>query len=118
MSGEPYAICQVAPKLAKLLPVLASDKDGEVIATARAIGRTLSAAGADWHDLAAVLTEPPPAPEPEFKLPFIIRCLHGHPALTDWESRFIASIAAQQARGRTLSEKQRAAILKTWGRLQ
>ena len=39
-------------RLAKLLPLLASDKGGEVIATAAAVGRTLAAAGADWHDLA------------------------------------------------------------------
>jgi hypothetical protein len=36
-------------RLAKLLPRLASEHDGEVVATARAIGRTLAAVGlASW----------------------------------------------------------------------
>jgi hypothetical protein len=112
------AIVAVAPKLAKLLPMLASDKDGEVVATARAIGRTLSAAKADWHDLVRALTERQPEPDSIDDLPFILRCLHDHPSLTEWESKFIASIAAQQARGRGMSDKQRAVVLRTWERLQ
>ena len=40
-------------QVSKLIPRLASDHDGEVVATARAIDRTLKAAGADWHDVAA-----------------------------------------------------------------
>lgn len=46
----------IAPKLAKLLPLLGSDNDGEVISTVRAIRRTLSAAGLDLHDLAQAVT--------------------------------------------------------------
>lgn len=42
----------VLSKLTKLLPLLGSDQDNEVIATARAIGRTLAAAELDWHALA------------------------------------------------------------------
>lgn len=45
-----------ADRLVKLLPRLASEHDGEVVATARAIGRTLAAAGMDWHALAAAVT--------------------------------------------------------------
>ena len=40
-------------KLEKLLKLLTSDKDGEVIAAARAIKRTLDGAGTDIHELAA-----------------------------------------------------------------
>jgi hypothetical protein len=41
-------------KIEKLLRVaLSSDKDGEVLAAARAITRTLSGAGSDIHELAA-----------------------------------------------------------------
>ena len=40
-------------RLQKLLPRLASDSDGEVIATVRAIQGTLRAEGNDLHDLAA-----------------------------------------------------------------
>jgi hypothetical protein len=45
-------------KLAKLIPLLSSDKDGEVIATVQAIRRTLAGAGNDLHDLAAFLEQP------------------------------------------------------------
>jgi hypothetical protein len=43
----------VEERLGKLVKLLASDKDGEVIAAARAIARTLNNAGADFHELAA-----------------------------------------------------------------
>ncbi|MCO5132450.1 MAG: hypothetical protein M9932_18165 [Xanthobacteraceae bacterium] len=49
------ALAPVAPKLAKLIPRLASDHDGEVVATVRAIRRTLESAGLDLHALAAGL---------------------------------------------------------------
>lgn len=50
------ALAPIGDKLAILIPLLASDKDGEVVATARAIGRQLQKTGSDWHDLAARLT--------------------------------------------------------------
>ena len=55
------ALTTIAPKLGKLIPLLASDKPGEVVATAAAITRTLKQAGADWHDLVKALgrAEPP-----------------------------------------------------------
>ena len=52
------ALAPVCDKLAALIPRLASDKPGEVAATAAAITRQLSKAGADWHDLADKLTAP------------------------------------------------------------
>lgn len=45
-----------APMLTKLIPLLGSNHDGEVVATVRAIERTLSGIGNDFHDLAAALT--------------------------------------------------------------
>lgn len=45
----------LAQRVAKLVPLLASDKDGEVVAAARAIARTLGTAGTDLHDLADTL---------------------------------------------------------------
>ena len=39
-------------KLEKLVRLLSSDKDHEVLAAARAITRTLSGAGSDTHELA------------------------------------------------------------------
>lgn len=43
-------------KLIKLLPLLASDQDGEVASAARAISRALAADNLDLHDLARILT--------------------------------------------------------------
>jgi hypothetical protein len=43
-------------KLSKLFPRLASDHDGEVIATVRAIMRTLESSGSSLHDLGPALT--------------------------------------------------------------
>ena len=43
------------PKLKLLIPRLASDNDGEIVATVNAIARTLKSNGADLHDLAAAL---------------------------------------------------------------
>lgn len=41
-----------------LIPRLASEFDGEVVATVRAMERVLKSAGLDWHALAAALSEP------------------------------------------------------------
>jgi hypothetical protein len=45
-------------RLTKLVLMLSSDRDGEVVAAARAIGRALRAAGRDWHDFAGGLLDP------------------------------------------------------------
>jgi hypothetical protein len=50
------------PKISKLIPLLGSDKDGEIVAAAKAIGRTLRATGCDWHDLASLVVSPPRVP--------------------------------------------------------
>lgn len=39
-------------RVARLIPMLSSDKAGEVVAAAAAIERTLKAAACDWHDFA------------------------------------------------------------------
>jgi len=48
----------VAPTIGKLIPRLASEHDGEVVATARAIERLLKSYGSDLHDLAATICPP------------------------------------------------------------
>jgi hypothetical protein len=56
-------------KLKSLIPMLSSPLDGEVVAAARAIERTLKRFGCDWHDLVSVIgpaAAPQPAPKPEF----------------------------------------------------
>ena len=47
---------ELADKLAKLIPRLATDQDGEIVNTVLAIGRVLKSEGLDFHDLAAALT--------------------------------------------------------------
>jgi len=54
----------VAPRLSKLIPRLASNHDGEIVAAARAIGRTLASHRLDWHDLAQAISLPAPAVRP------------------------------------------------------
>ena len=56
------ALAPIAPKLAKLILLLSSDKDGEVVATARAIERTLQAEGmrssrASFRDLVETIIQ-------------------------------------------------------------
>ena len=46
----------VAERLAKLLRLLASDRDGEVVAAVTALKKTLEGAGLDHHDLADMVT--------------------------------------------------------------
>ena len=52
----------VRPALAKLIRLLASDVDGEVLAAVRALGRALKASGCDFHDLASIVEAPSTAP--------------------------------------------------------
>jgi hypothetical protein len=47
------ALAPIAPRLANLIRMLASDKDGEVLAAVAALKRTLAGSGADLHTLAA-----------------------------------------------------------------
>jgi hypothetical protein len=58
----------VRDKLAKLLPMLSSDRDGERIAAVAAIDRVLKSQKLDWHDLAAHTAQPverQPQPQPQ-----------------------------------------------------
>ena len=51
-------LAPVADKLGKLIRMLSSDRDGEVVAAAHAIKRTLQSAGADVHTLAGLIEKP------------------------------------------------------------
>jgi hypothetical protein len=52
----------VRPALAKLIRLLASEIDGEVLAAVRALGRAPKQSGCDFHDLASVVEVPSTAP--------------------------------------------------------
>lgn len=54
-------------KFSKLVLLLSSSHDGEVVASAKAIGRKLAREGKDWHWLARQvdgLAQPEPQPQP------------------------------------------------------
>jgi hypothetical protein len=55
------ALAVVAPRIGQLIRLLGSDRDGEVVAAARALGRTLTSVGADFHTLADTIERSAPA---------------------------------------------------------
>jgi hypothetical protein len=55
------ALAVVAPRIGQLIRLLGSDQDGEVLAAARALGRTLTSVGADFHTLADTIERAAPA---------------------------------------------------------
>jgi len=98
------ALVTIAPKLEKLLPLLASDKDGEVLSAVAAIRRTLERHGLDLHDLAKVLgrAEPPDTVGPlawrdipESEQAGWLAEMRGSRRLSPWEKDFCSSILAQ-----------------------
>jgi hypothetical protein len=107
-------------KLGRLLPRLASDAPGEVVATVAAIRRTLDRAGLDLHDLAARLTEAPRPVQPEplkrnwpaqrdgADLLRMALWLHARALdrLTPRQADFVASAARLVTAGRALTPKQ------------
>jgi hypothetical protein len=110
---------QVAPKLRKLLLMLSSNKDGEVVNAARAIERTLRAANADWHDLTERLSaprSPPPPPPPsaswEAKREF---CLRHENLLRGREYAFVFGLGDWDGE---LTEKQGAWLNSIYARLK
>jgi hypothetical protein len=94
-------------KIAKLLRLLASDKDGEVLATVAALGRTLLASELCFHDLAdaaeAGFAKPsptknrmskwsPPAPDLEFWQSMATWCHHHRQHLTAVDRAYVAEV--------------------------
>jgi hypothetical protein len=82
----------IAPTLGKLIPLLASNHDGEVIATARAIDRVLKSSGRDWHDLAATLSLPTPIPSADWRREARF-CAANAKRLSERELDFIVTLA-------------------------
>jgi hypothetical protein len=110
------ALAPVADKLGRLIPRLASDADGEVVAVARAIQRTLAAQSLDLHDLAAALEPAAPrersAPQtPADVLDWLLRAPHGYRP-TNREIDFLNNLRCNRRFWRGgrlhLSEKQAA----------
>jgi hypothetical protein len=115
----------LSDKLARLLPRLASDAPGEVVATVAAIRRTLDRAGLDLHDLAARLTDAPRPVQPRphygaksdgsgpfsraeaapFEMASWLR-LHALHRLTENQRDFVVKACGLLATGRALTPKQ------------
>ena len=85
------ALAEVA-LIRKLLPRLASPHDGEVVATARAIERTLRSAGRDWHDLAEAIQFQPAEDRAEWRS-LARYCASHQEQLSARELDFIVSIS-------------------------
>lgn len=104
----------ITGKLGRLLPRLASDRDGEVLATVAAIRRTLTREGLDLHDLAARLVKAAPGPRPSARghegttasAAAAWLLTHARHRLTDRQAEFVASAHRLLVTGRTLSPKQ------------
>jgi hypothetical protein len=107
----------IAPKLSKLIPMLATDHDGEVVATVRAISRTLKGAGLDFHNLVEALCERQPAhtsapaaspePAPSSLLDIANWCrAHAIGRLNLVERKFVCDMVERLSKGRRISQKQ------------
>jgi hypothetical protein len=102
------------PVIARLIPRLGSPFDGEIIATARAIERTLKSEKLDWHDLAraaAVGTLPEPVrrtsteSDDATRMRAWLTAVSREPWPNDWTRKFIAAVLARQSLD-YLSKKQ------------
>src|SRR4051812_44429814 len=93
MKSEPKAIPRSAlTKLGKMIPRLSSSNDGEVIATVRAIERVLVAAGASFHELAALVNGDGAATAYSLNLIDLCKECLGSEALRPNEIRFLIQI--------------------------
>ncbi len=52
MTSVTTALASIAPRIGQLIRMLGSDRDGEVLAATRALGRVLKSVGQDFHALA------------------------------------------------------------------
>ncbi len=114
-------LAPVAPKLQKLIPRLASPHDGEVVATVRAIERTLRSAGLDLHALAESITPPEPSrpPAPRSLRDIALWCRdNNNDRLNEREMKFVADVNALLFVGRYLSPKQSSWLRSLFERLQ
>jgi hypothetical protein len=113
-------------KLAKLVRLLSSDKDGEVLAAASAIKRTLAAEGSDIHALADALCRPqqrqesrrPPSPPREDDWHgMACECQARSYRLSEREQGFIDDMVDWTA-FREPTEKQQAWLLSIYRRVR
>jgi hypothetical protein len=115
-----HPITQIAQRLKKLVLLLSSEQDGEVVGAARAIDRALRSAGADWHDLVSQLdrtsTNTSCAAD-QFRNwhPMREYCLHHAHLLRPREHQFVAGLGDWHG---NLTEKQMNWLVAIHSRLQ
>ena len=109
MTSAPAIAPQVAQRISKLILLLGSDQDNEALGAARALDRTLKAAGYSLHTVAAIVAAPPPprAGRRADALLRMARTIALHEDCNTWEKRFAESVADLLARGCRLSKGQR-----------
>lgn len=119
------------PKLKLLIPRLASDSEGEIVATVNAIARTLKSNGADLHDLAAALDGAPkqsyrryeqqnekPKEDPARKWRDIVAfCLENIEWLSEREKTFVSDMNGNLKKWGTPTEKQGAWLMSIFTKL-
>jgi hypothetical protein len=110
-------------KLSKVLGMLGSAHDGEVLAAGRRAHIMVSNAGWTWPALLGMASTarnseppsqhnpppppPPPSPECQLSLEMVLACIAAPTSLYEpYETGFLASILPQLRRGRELSDKQ------------
>lgn len=103
-------------RVALIIPRLASEHEGEVIATVFAINRILAADNQDFHALAEVVrgdSEPGPKVQvttQDWRATVRAMRLHGYGVLTPWEWSFVENLTAMPTHWKRITPKQ-AAIL-------
>jgi hypothetical protein len=98
--------------LARLIPRLGSPFDHEVVATARAIERTLKSEKLDWHDLAKTVTAPPTQYEQhrtESEMRSWLTAISREDWINEWTAGFVDSLLRRRSLD-NLSERQLACI--------
>jgi hypothetical protein len=116
---------RTADRLAKLIALLGSDHDGEVVAAARAATRLMREHDLDWHDLIEAALRPAPATGASIgrtaapsgdEREVVARCWRQRDRMNGWETQFVASLMRwcgrflpkQAAKLRSISHRLRA----------
>jgi hypothetical protein len=112
----------MSPKLAKLLRLLTSDKDGEALAATAAIKRTLAAENSDIHEFVDSLCRPQPKqaarpPPREVDAHYMaLACRARGDRLSQREQEFVSDMIEWTAL-RAPSEKQQAWLAAIYRRV-
>ena len=112
------AFTTIAPKLAKLIPMLSAEHESEIVSVVRAMARTLQRAGLDFHALSHAVARSevqiaetssarPKRSEPQSSRSIALWLLsHAQHRMDPKERRFVSEIAGQLNNGRSITAKQ------------